>query len=150
MSEVSYETVYITIEGVNPKPKFPKFSTGSVLTKDDVWFSVDKPVKIAQFDKEGTYQVKVKTNEKGYKSISEVVGGDTEAPAEETAKSTAKASPTKKTDWDAKDRSMLIGGLMHDAAALVAPNAVGNNTKGILKEVKDMAEGLIELRKELK
>lgn len=58
----------ITIEAVNAKPKFPKFSSGSVLANGE-WLSVSKSLDISKFQKQTTVNVDIETNDRGYKSI---------------------------------------------------------------------------------
>lgn len=59
-----------------------------------------------------------------------------------------------KAEWQAKDRSQMIGGLSHDAATLVAAaiHVWGHfsNTQEIVEAHKQVLEGLLKNREELK
>ena len=66
---------------------------------------------------------------------------------------TPKASEAMtKADWGAKDRSQLIGGLSHDAAALAAVMANVNSldAKGSLVVYKELLEGMLLIREQVK
>lgn len=77
-----------------------------------------------------------------------------------TSKSVVKTKTIPKTessmtkeDWAAKDRSQLIGGLSHDAAALVASfiNVKGiDNTEDAVEMFKNVLNGLLKVRDALK
>lgn len=57
-----------------------------------------------------------------------------------------------KADWGAKDRSQLIGGLSHDAAALAAVMANVNSldAKGALAVYRELLEGMLLIREQVK
>lgn len=62
----------------------------------------------------------------------------------------AESTTMSKSEWQAKDRSQLIGGLSHDAAAITA--ALVNVTQ-VLKPLdlyKELLTGMIAIREELK
>lgn len=68
-----------------------------------------------------------------------------------------KADPDKmsKAEWSAKDRSQLIGGLSHDAAAVAVAvlNLDGSNepgTESALRVYKTLLEGMLKIREEVK
>jgi hypothetical protein len=64
----------------------------------------------------------------------------------------ADADKMSKAEWSAKDRSQLIGGLSHDAAAITAVMLtlqVYNNTDEVLKCYKQVLEGMIAIRADL-
>ena len=64
----------------------------------------------------------------------------------ETNKNTT-SSNTGGVDWAAKDRAMAAGGLMHDAAALVAPLVNDNSeVELILEMVEEIAVGLVKVK----
>lgn len=62
-----------------------------------------------------------------------------------------KAQVEVKTDWAAKDRSQLIGGLSHDAAELAAA-AVAYNVpvSSLINQYKLALEALIKIREDVK
>lgn len=58
-----------------------------------------------------------------------------------------------KADWSAKDRSQLIGGLSHDAAAIAAaiyPSQMLQTTQDALNVYKELLEGMLKIREEVK
>ena len=57
-----------------------------------------------------------------------------------------------KVDWEAKDRSMMIGGLAHDAAVIAAQlvNVEGLNAETALATFKTLLEGMLKIREEVK
>ncbi len=56
-----------------------------------------------------------------------------------------------KSEWQAKDRSQLLGGLCHDAAQLtLAAVTVGASSEDVLKMYKAMLDGVIALREGVK
>lgn len=115
----------------------------------------------------GVYQVTYTVNTSGKKYATGVTASK-DAPA--PLKAGDKLTPTvtnqpvkqeavignsaKGTDWAAKDRSQLIGGLSHDAAeltvALVRVQGSLDNTQAILAAYKEFLEGLIQIRNEVK
>lgn len=71
----------------------------------------------------------------------------TQTKTDEGPQLVKKPKETKGTDWAAKDRSMNAGGLMHDAAALVAPTVTAQTKlKDILKNVEAVALGLVDVK----
>jgi hypothetical protein len=63
------------------------------------------------------------------------------------------SEPMSKAEWSAKDRSQLIGGLSHDAAAITAafaPLSVDIDTPGALKLYKELLLGMLAIRDEMK
>lgn len=84
------------------------------------------------------------------KTVSKVITVDLAPTA--TAQQVANATMSK-AEWSAKDRSQLIGGLSHDAAALVASAlAVGVDVdvEKVLSAYKSVLVGLIKIRDEVK
>ncbi len=56
-----------------------------------------------------------------------------------------------KADWNAKDRSMMIGGLAHDAAVLAAAAATANVEIGVLLNDYEAAlKAMVLIREEMK
>lgn len=55
-----------------------------------------------------------------------------------------------KADWSAKDRSQLIGGLSHDAAAITAALVACTSVEDPLKLYKSLLEGMLKIREEVK
>ncbi len=58
-----------------------------------------------------------------------------------------------KSEWQAKDRSQLIGGLSHDAAAITAAMLglqVYNNTDEVLKCYQQVLVGMLKIRDDMK
>jgi hypothetical protein len=68
--------------------------------------------------------------------------------------SSAKSSDTMtKAEWSAKDRSQLIGGLSHDAATLAAallPMSPDNTPEDVLVTYKQLLEGMLKIRDEVR
>lgn len=88
-------------------------------------------------------------NEKNFNLSGEVnvtgeAGYSFDKPAGETPKAT---TASKGTDWAAKDRAQAIGGLMHDAANLVAP-VITKTTKleDIMSRMEETVLGLIDIK----
>lgn len=103
----------------------------------------------------------VYVTEKGgkYLNTAEVLGQEDAVPIEKKSISkppavkAAKASEVMtKAEWSAKDRSQLIGGLSHDAAALgaVLVNVNSLDSKGALAVYKELLEGMIKIREQVK
>jgi hypothetical protein len=73
-----------------------------------------------------------------------------------TAKPLAKAPASEtmsKAEWSAKDRSQLIGGLSHDAAAITAAMfgyMSGVDVPEALKTYKELLEGMLKIRDEVR
>jgi|ERR1051326_349286 hypothetical protein len=55
-----------------------------------------------------------------------------------------------KAEWQAKDRSQLIGGLSHDAAAITAALVAVDTTLVPLDVYKELLEGMLKIRAEVK
>lgn len=58
-----------------------------------------------------------------------------------------------KSEWQAKDRSQLIGGLSHDAATMAASILnvqPAENVEDALKVYKELLEGMLKIRDEVK
>lgn len=56
-----------------------------------------------------------------------------------------------KADWANKDRSMMVGGLSHDAAVLAAAAVTSNQSIGVVLDMYKKALGvLIKVREEIK
>jgi hypothetical protein len=140
---MSNKTDFIRVKGVNTKPKYAKFNSGALLLDNDTWLNVSKDVDINSFQKDNTYAVDIETNDKGYKTV---VKNNTTAD-DTPMKLTPKAE--KKTNWEARDKSMILGGIFHDAATLVAASAVGTTVENQLKQFEIAVEGLLKIRKEL-
>lgn len=65
------------------------------------------------------------------------------------AKKDTPSASMSKEEWQAKDRSQLIGGLSHDAAAVVA--TLGFTTvSDTLEAYKEALQGMLKIREELK
>lgn len=63
------------------------------------------------------------------------------------------ADKMSKAEWSAKDRSQLIGGLSHDAATITATMLtlqVYNNAEEVLNCYKQLLEGMLKIRNEIK
>ncbi len=68
-------------------------------------------------------------------------------------KETGASATMSKSEWQAKDRSQLIGGLSHDAAAITAAFVtVSGEVKGeaILESYKFILQGMLKIRDEVK
>ncbi len=64
---------------------------------------------------------------------------------------TTSSNIMSKADWNAKDRSMMIGGLAHDAAVLAAAAATANVEIGVLLNDYEAAlKAMLLIREELK
>lgn len=90
-------------------------------------------------------------------AVSSIPGVDAERAKKFTPKFQKKADESSdkmsKGEWAAKDRSQLIGGLSHDAAAITAAFVtVSGELKGeaILQSYKFILEGMLKIREELK
>ena len=147
------ENVVVQVEKVNknPKPPFDKFNSGGICV-DGKWLNTAKKLDINSFESGKTYEVVIETNDKGYKTVTKNITAELNAsePIPATLKQ-AVATPQKaNVDWAAKDRSMLIGGMMHDAATLCAPNAQGLTVKQIAEMMREMMLELVLLRDEIK
>lgn len=55
-----------------------------------------------------------------------------------------------KSEWQAKDRSQLIGGLSHDAAAITAAIVAVDTTVTPLAVYRSLLEGMLKIREEVK
>ncbi len=68
-----------------------------------------------------------------------------------TPKTAVKSEVMSKADWNAKDRSMMVGGLSHDAAVLVAASATANvSIQEILSSYEVALKRLVEIRENVK
>jgi len=145
---------FLEVEKVNTDPKYKQFNSGSILTNNG-WINVAKNVDINTFEKGNTYAVDIEINEQGYQTIvkNKTVDESLEIPKgflkHETEKLSKQKTLKKSTDWEARDKSMMLGGLLHDASALVASDFSGTSLKEKLELVKEAVEGLIQIRKEL-
>jgi len=142
----------LKVDYTNTSPHNPKFSTGSIRC-DGEWYTVNKPVAIETFVVGETYKVMVESRDykgKTYYNVTKKLSATDEAPTPAPAPTTP-APARKAVDWDAKDRSQLIGGLSHDAPELVK---VIIETGKPLQEVLDIyhmvMDKLIEMRKDFK
>ena len=148
----------ITIEAVNSKPKFPKFSNGSILAGGK-WMNVDKRLDISAFKKNTQMAVKLLTNEKGYTSVVDIVEDvkpktaieTTEAGITNTISFTQQAptdpyyvrngygKPMSQYEIDL-DRRISVAGITQ--AALASPSLAGlpyTNTAELVENVKKVA-----------
>jgi len=137
---------FITVQGVNKKSKYPKFNSGAVITDKDEWINVAKKVDINLFENGGTYEVEIPEGK--YKTIVDVKLSDEVEKNSSTKKEDKKESftPPKLKHEDKKDKAMSLGGLMHDAAALAAPNAVGKSNLEILADYATILDQLMEIK----
>ncbi len=63
----------------------------------------------------------------------------------------AKSETMSKSDWASKDRSMMVGGLSHDAAVLAAASATANvSIQEILSSYEVALKRLVEIRENVK
>jgi hypothetical protein len=142
----------ITVDFVNTKTKFPKFSSGSLKLTNGEWLTVSKDVDIEFFKKGSSYQVEIETNEKGYQSLVKVLGGgrpevNDPAPTEDkiTTKPVRVTKEYKERDFDAEARGKSRFGLF--AAALQSPALAGmkfDTLEEFLELVKKAADaGLV-------
>lgn len=107
----------LTVKAINSKPKYPKFSNGSILTDADVWLNLSKTVKPEEFQKGSSYSVDIETNDKGYKTIVRV---NAPATTQETSVKTFTPTENRTQYFEKKDESQKLGGLYHDAAQVAA------------------------------
>ncbi len=76
---------------------------------------------------------------------------ETKATPVATPKPVVKAEVMSKADWNAKDRSMMVGGLSHDAAVLVQTAHMSNSSiEDVLFDYKRTLQELINIREEVK
>lgn len=116
MSNVTVEKEVIRVEGVNPKSKYPKFNSGSVLTDKEEWFNVSKKIDIREFQRGNAYTVEVETNEKGYKTIVGVSNPEGAIETTKSSKGVSKEDQDKTTSkYDAKDRRISRQGVIQAA-----------------------------------
>lgn len=136
----------IVVEAVNTKPKFPKYSNGSVLA-NGTWMQVAKNIDIALFQKDTQIQVETKTNDKGYVSIVGVAPTAVLEKPKAVATKIEKAAPERATtsyDTD-KNRRILVQGVFQAAAQ--APSLAGlpfTSVDDVANNVIQLADRLIE------
>lgn len=126
----------------------------------------DKARIVPGFEFDGDVYV----SEKGAQYLNKIVGEvkpvvtdvtppvDTKVAPKFVPKFTKTEAPTNgmtKAEWQAKDRSQLIGGLSHDAAtiAVAVLNLDGSNEPGTdsaLRVYRTLLEGMLKIREELK
>ncbi len=70
----------------------------------------------------------------------------------EAPKAVKTSEAMTKAEWSAKDRSQLIGGLSHDSAAIasVLVNVNSLDAKGALAVYKELLEGMLLIREQVK
>lgn len=116
----------------------------SVVTDTDEYVNWHKDIKESDKGKVvpgGVYECEVERKESGKGYIKSVVVPQPPVitppvavtpkaietkPFAATPKIEVKAEVMSKSDWASKDRSMMIGGLSHDAATLAAASAMAN------------------------
>ena len=149
-------TELITIEAVNSKPKFPKFSSGSILAGGK-WVNVDKKLDISAFKKNTQMAVTLLTNEKGYTSVVDIVEDVKPKAAIETTETGTTSTvhfqipansyyvrngygkPMSQYEIDL-DRRISVAGITQ--AALASPSLAGlpyTNTAELVENVKKVA-----------
>lgn len=149
----------ITIEGIIPAAK-SKFGKGSVVVKfngRDEYLNFNEGVSEAAFEKGSTYEVELSISEKGKRYLNKVFGkvveGKPVTQKKETPPKAKKEAPAfhsateTKVDWAAKDRAMAAGGILHDAAALFAPNASGLSADEVISGVQEIAVKLVTVKR---
>jgi hypothetical protein len=111
-------TDFVRVEKVFDKPKFPQYYSGAVAIGPKKYLNVAKDVDLKSFEAGNTYAVEIATNDKGYKTI---VKNKTleEVDKKVAPKKEAQTDQEKKTYWENKDKSQMIGGLSHDAPDLI-------------------------------
>lgn len=134
------------------KSKYGKASIIVTFNGKDEFIDFNKGVD-AVLEAGKTYSVELSISEKGKRYLNKVLGPNpaTAAPKKSVAAKPVKAhteeAKTDKVDWAAKDRAMAAGGLMHDAAALFSPNAVGLSNDEIIERVTDLAVKLVSVKR---
>lgn len=72
---------------------------------------------------------------------------------EKKAEGSAASTSMSKADWQAKDRSQLIGGLSHDAATMASSILnvqPAESVSDALKVYKELLEGMLKIREEVR
>jgi len=139
----------------------------------DVWYGLGKELSLDMFSKGQSYDVGVATAQSGKKYIREVMGAKAPtavlgavvaAAPVQAAKAPYKpfnkfaggakkdsGAAMSKEEWQAKDRSQLIGGLSHDAVVLVQAHVQSMKPiSELLGLYREALEGTLAIRSDLK
>lgn len=153
MKTLQKETIYV--EAVSNKPN-PKYKQAGGIKTADGWINVTEGQDLANVHKGDNIEVEVSVSEKGIRRIEKILGlsgtsataSTVSAPVVKTA--APKAAPASAQSYAERDQSMLIGGLFHDAATLVAINSEGLNDEEILTKFETFVVRLKEIREKVK
>jgi len=142
----------------------------------EVWYGLGKELSLDQFARGDSYTVGVATAKSGKKYIREILSGSAplvaSAPVAPAAAVVAapvvkaaykpfnkfgggakkdSGATMSKEEWQAKDRSQLIGGLSHDAAAMVQAHVQSMKPMDDLLSLYEQAlGGLLVIRERIK
>lgn len=147
----------ITVDGVITAEQ-SKFGKGSIIITfngNKEYLNFNDGVSEADFEVGKTYSVELSVSDKGKRYLNKVFGeakavtSKKEVPPKAKKEVPASSHAVVKTevDWAAKDRAMAAGGIMHDAAALFAPNAAGLSADEIITGVQDLAVKLVTVKR---
>ncbi len=154
----------VTLQTINISAK-SKFGVLDATTNK--WFNPKEKDMLSEFNVGQSYNVELSESQgkdgKTYVNITKVVGARgpvADAPvtvpvvvAKPAFKKQwgAKKADVPITDWAAKDRSQLVGGLCHDAAALAAAViSTGTTVEAALEKYKALLDGVLRLREGVK
>ncbi len=131
-----------------------KYNSGSVLT-DGKWLQVSKKLDLNDFPKGAQVTVETKTNDKGYKSIVDLVNSATETfvIVPEVKAGDDKVLETKKLTQsydEQKSRRILVQGIVQ--AVVQSPSLAGlpgTGTKEIIANTEEVSSHLINFVDEM-
>lgn len=132
----------IVVEAVKTKPKYPKFSSGSVLAGGK-WLQVAKNVDISLFKRDTQINVDIVTNEKGYTSIVGVASAVVPAEVKQPSKRTTKKVEAEPSYEDNKNRRIQVQGILQGVIQSPATINFGDDVQTIAAKVLELTDLLI-------
>jgi len=145
----------LTVKRMIPAAK-AKFGKGAIIVTfngKDEFINFNDGVNESDIQDGKTYLLELSISDKGKRYLNKVVKEVTHSEpvtskkeVHSKTKKDMKAEVTDKVDWAAKDRAMAAGGILHDAAALVAANAGGLSHDEIVGMVRNMAVSLVDVK----
>lgn len=159
MSQVKVETMKVKslskfgffVEGKEKGVYFSKKLDAS--SKTNIVPGVEFEGELFVSDTGGEYLNKVVKFLPGVIAKATVVESKKEAvvtPKKESTYKTKEDTTMSKSDWALKDRSQLIGGLSHDAAAITAALVAVDTNLVPLDVYKELLEGMLKIRSGVK
>lgn len=135
----------IKVDGVNPKAS-EKFKTAGGLKVGEKWINVAMGIDMGVFERDGSYEVEISVNDKGYKTITKVLNLGLDEKVETKAAEKPQTTKPSPDVFASRDLSMESSGLVQASAISVASAYPGLTVKEYLQKVEEVAKGLLGVK----